>query len=140
MKKLMTIGLILAMLLVPITNSFAITQNTRTVASALACGKSATVYSSPMAAEDFTGHVGMVLITTAGSITITQQCSIDNTTYYDPVDPDGTALGDVTSAETVTTGKYIIPDPVLAPFIRYKIVEGNVAATAVTIKMISQRD
>ena len=140
MKKFLTIGLVLAMLLVPITEAFAITQNIKTVASALACGKNATVHSSAMAAEDFTGHVGLLLVSTAGSVTITQQCSVDNVFYYDPVDPDGTALGEVTTAETVTTGKYIIPDPVMAPFIRYKIVEGDVAATAVTITVMSQRD
>jgi len=138
MKKFMAISLVLMMLLAP-TAYAGITTNTRTVASALAVGSGATVYSSVMAVQDLTGHLGILLVSTAGSITVTQQCSVDGATFYDPVDTDAAALGAVIATLTVTAGTYVIPKPVLAPFIRYKIVEGGVAPSAVTIKVISQR-
>lgn len=122
------------------TNCFAATTQVKTMASALACGKNATVYSNVLGVGDLAGHVGVRLISTAGSITVTQQCSIDGTTFYDPVDTSATALGQVVAVQTVTTGVYVVPDVVLAPYIRYKIVEGNVAATAVTINLVTLRD
>ena len=140
MKKFIVSCLVVAVLLIPAVPGHAILSQSKTLASALACGKNATVYSSAMALEDLTGHVGIQLISTAGSITVTQQCSTDNTTWYDPTDAYSTALGQVIATQTVTTGIYIIPAPVFAPFIRYKIVEGNVAATAVTIKILYQTD
>ena len=122
------------------TSCFAATTQTKTMASALACGKNATVYSNVLGVGDLAGHIGIRLISTAGSITVTQQCSIDGTTFYDPVDTSATALGQVVAAQTVTAGIYVVPDVVLAPYIRYKIVEGNVAATAVTINLVTLHD
>lgn len=139
MKKSILKGLVFGLVLLFSTSVFAsVTVNT-TLASAKAIAKAETAYSSVVSVTDLAGHIGIQIISTAGSVTITQQCSLDGTTFYDPVDTAGTALGQVVAAQTVTTGIYVVPDVVLAPFIRYKIVEGNVAATAVTITLVSLR-
>lgn len=137
MKKVLAVILVSLMLA---GSCFAATTQTKTMASALAVTKAGTSYSSVLSAGDLAGHIGIRLITTAGSITVTQQCSLDGTTFYDPVDTSATALGQVVAAQTVTTGVYVVPDVVLAPYMRYKIVEGNVAATAVTINLVTLHD
>lgn len=110
------------------------------LASAKAVGKSGTVYTD---AVKFRGScfdgACCLIVTTAGSITITQQCSQDNITWYDPVNASGTALGAV--AATLTAGsRYAQYTPVIAPYIRYKVVEGGTAATALTLTLIYQED
>lgn len=93
------------------------------------------------------GTVGIELITTAGSITVTQQCSVNYNpenasaaTWYDPVDAAASALGTVATACAVTTGKYISYSPVFAPYIRYKVVEQNSAATKVSLKLVQKEE
>lgn len=105
------------------------------LASAKACTQAGTVYSNSRTFHDCDGTATLKIASTAGSITITQQCSLDNTTFYDPETASG-ASGAVENAITVTTGRYISFTPVLAPYVRFKIVEANVAATAVTIELI----
>lgn len=107
----------------------------QTLADALAVTKAGTVYSNPLLCTFHKGFIGLRITTTAGSVTITQQCSEDGVTYYDPVDQDGTALGAVVAAMTAG-GKYIQYSPVISKFMRFKIVEGNVAALSATIKAI----
>lgn len=85
------------------------------------------------------GFIAVLITSSAGSITVTQQCSVDNDNWYDPVDEDGTAIGAVVSSMTVGT-KYIQFSPVMAPFSRFKIVEGNVGATTVTIAKVIYKD
>lgn len=86
-----------------------------------------------------TGYASVKLTTSAGSVTITQQCSPDNILFYDPVDKSGTALGGVVTAMAVNTaGRYIQYDPVLSMWARFKIVELNVAATTVGISIYAQ--
>lgn len=139
MKKLFLKSIVVSAILLFAVNCFASVTVTTTLASAKAVTKAGTVYSSVLGVDDLAGHVGLRIISTAGSVTITQQCSLDGTTFYDPVDTAGNALGQVVAAQTVTTGIYVVPDVVLAPYVRYKIVEGNVAATAVTINLVSLR-
>lgn len=111
---------------------------TQVVNTALAVAQAGTVYSGVISCPRLTGYCAVLLVTTAGSVTITQQCSKDGTTFYDAVDSDGNALGAVVSAMTVGS-KYIQFSPIIAPYIRFKIVEGNVAALAITIDFISQK-
>ena len=140
MRKSILKGLAFGVVLLYAASAFAATTQVKTMASAKAVAQAATVYSSSLASDNLAGHVGLELISTAGSVTITQQVSLDNTTFYDPVDSDGNALGQVITAQTVTTGRYIVPDVVLAPYIRYKITETNVASTVVTIKLVTLND
>jgi len=104
------------------------------LATALAADNG-TVHSDSIRFEECAGDATVLLISTAGSITVSQQCSLDNVTWYDPVNASASALGTVGTAVTVTTGTYIAYTVVLAPFIRYKIVEDGTGATAVTIKL-----
>ena len=71
----------------------------------------------------------------AATVTVTQQCSMNNVDWYDPVDTTGTALGGVIAAQAVTTGVYIAFTPVLTEYIRFKVHEDNTAACTVTLKL-----
>lgn len=76
-----------------------------------------------------------VLITLAGSsnVTITEQASVDGTTFYDAVDQAGVALGVVLTAGTSTTGTYITYNPVMAIHNRFKIVAGAASTVSITL-------
>mgnify|MGYP003594002413 CR=1 FL=1 len=104
------------------------------LASAKACTKNGTIYSNSRKFHDCDGTATIKIVSTAGSITVTQQCSIDNSTWYDPETASG-AAGAVEDTITVTTGRYLSFTPVMCPYIRFKIVEANVAATAVTLEL-----
>jgi hypothetical protein len=91
-------------------------------------------YSSSKKFHDCDGTACLKVISTAGSITVTQQCSLDNVTWYDPENAAG-AVGAVENAITVTTGRYLSFTPVLCDWIRFKVVEANVAATSVTLEL-----
>ena len=111
-----------------------------TLMNAAAVTKAGTSYSSSMKFDRCTGTVCVFLVSTAGSITVTQQCSMDDSNWYDPVNAAASALGAVIATMTVTTGKWISYSPVLSPYIRFKVVEGNVAATAVTLQLMFQEE
>lgn len=95
-----------------------------------------TVYSAPWVFTSAKGYTSIQIGSTAGSIAVTQQCSMDGVNYYDPVDVNGYALGAIVTGMTVGT-KFITYDPVPAPYIRFKVVEGNVAGTVVLITVTS---
>ena len=105
------------------------------LAKAKAVAQQATVYSDSCAFDRCEGNAALLIISTAGSITVTQQCSWDDLTWYDPETAAG-AAGAVEDTITVTTGRYLSFTPVLAPFVRFKIVEGNTAATVVTLRLM----
>lgn len=102
-------------------------------------GLGATVYSDSINFSKCQGEATVWLSSTAGRITVTQQCSINDVDWYDPVDTAAAALGAVASLVTVTTGRYVSYTPVIAPFIRYKIVE-NLAATVVNLILIFREE
>lgn len=102
---------------------------------ALAVGQAATVYTDSKKFRSTTGYSVALIKSTAGSITVTFQLSLDDINWYDPVDKDNTALGEV--AATMTVGsRYAIFSPQPGQYIRFKIVEGNSAPTAVTITLL----
>lgn len=106
------------------------------LANALAVGKNATVYTNSREFGDWDGNKAICrIVSTAGEITVTQQCSNDGVVFYDAEDATA-AKGAVENAITVTTGRYIEFTPVLCKFIRFKVVEANVAATALTLELI----
>lgn len=113
--------------------------HTATLYDAVTIAKNGTGYTSSIAVDFITGYAAVLVTTSAGSITITQQISDDNINWYDPVNSDGTALGAVGAAVTVGT-TYRVVSPVMGRFLRYKIVEGNVAETVVTLKLIYQEE
>lgn len=103
-----------------------------------ACGNE-TVYTDSTNFQHARGYCGaLITISNGGSYVITQQCSVDNENWYNPVDDDNTALGLVcTGAHTSTCYKYF--SPVLAPFIRFKVV-GTVAGGKYGFTLISQEN
>lgn len=110
------------------------------VGTAGAVAQAATEYSASTNFRMTDNNASLLLTTTAGSITITQQASMNNQEWYDAYDAVGNLLGTVATAQGVTTGKWIAFNPVMAPYTRFKVVEGNVAATTVTIELMLQED
>jgi len=102
-----------------------------------AIGKAATDYSRSIPFDDCDGTACLRIVSTAGSITVTQQCSIDDVTFFDPETSAG-AAGAVEDTITVTTGRYLSFTPVMAPFTRFKVVEGNSAPTVVTLELVKR--
>jgi len=81
------------------------------------------------------GYMATLIVLGGGSsVTITQQCSLDNTNWYDPIDIVGTPLGIVYT--TLLASSYIYFSPILAVWMRFKIVAG--ADSVVTMKIISK--
>jgi hypothetical protein len=110
--------------------------NIEQLSTAQAVAKQATAYSVATNFKGCAGNAALYIVSTAGSVTISQQCSADGVTYYDPVDTAGSAIGVIRTALTVTTGVYVPFTPVLAPYARFKVVEGNSAATVITLKLV----
>ncbi len=123
---------------------------TPVLATAQAVTKNGTVYTNVCQFHRCVGDAAVRLVSTAGSITVTQQCSLDYSDRnpsaatwdnpYKTVSGTTSAAGVVVSAQTVTTGIYITYSPVIAPYIRFKIVEGDVAATAVSLTLIFREE
>ena len=102
--------------------------------SAVTVAQNGTSYSNSRRFHDCDGTACLKIISTAGSITVTQQCSTDDITWYGPETAAG-AAGAVEDTITVTTGRYLSFTPVLCDYIRFKVVEGNVAASVVTLEL-----
>ena len=105
------------------------------VMSASTVANAATIYSTSYDANYASGFAA-ALVQLAGSsnVTITQQASIDNTTFYDVVNSAGSAQGAVLSAGTGTAPFYIQFSPVVAKYNRFKVVAG--AASTVSISVV----
>lgn len=103
--------------------------------NAVAIDASGTAYSNARVFHDCDGTACLKVISTAGSVTVTQQCSIDNkVTWFDPETASG-AAGAVEDAITVTTGRYLSFTPVLCDHIRFKVVATSAAATVVSLEL-----
>lgn len=106
--------------------------------SAVSVPTSNTKYSSIIDFSRCTGEVAVLVVSTAGKITVTQQCSVDKVNWWDPVSSNGAALGMVCLNQTVTTGKYIVYTPVISKHMRFKVVEGGTGTTTVTLSLVFQ--
>ena len=93
-----------------------------------------TAYSNSRRFHQCTGSAVLFIISTAGTLAISQQCSNNEVDWYDPVDTSGGALGVVKAAQTVTTGVYVVFTPVLSEFIRFKVIEST-ASTSVSLTL-----
>ncbi|MDP2366078.1 MAG: hypothetical protein Q8M94_20195, partial [Ignavibacteria bacterium] len=94
----------------------------------------ATKYSDSMPFRQCAGSAILLIISTAGTLAISQQCSNDNVNWYNPVDTAGGALGVVKAAQTVTPGVYVVFTPVLSEWVRFKVIEST-AETVVTLTL-----
>lgn len=107
-----------------------------TVLTAATVANAATIFSSTYSSEYASGF-SAVLVNLAGtspSVTITQQTSIAGTTWHDPVNAAGSALGAVLTAGTGTAiGIYVQFSPVVAPYSRFKIVAAADSTVSITV-------
>jgi hypothetical protein len=93
-----------------------------TAINSLAVGSGVSVYSQKVNTEN--GKESALVLVIAGTISITQEVSIDGTNFYTPYDLGGrVSMGTVGSA-LVTTGMYIALNqvascPVIAPYKRF---------------------
>ena len=111
--------------------------------NAKAFGQTTPVYSDSIRFDKCQGNATVILIVTAtstSSLAITQQCSIDNVNWYDPVDSGGTATGALVSSQVVTTGKYVSYSPVLTLFIRFKAIQTNNVTGTITMTLIFREE
>ena len=101
-----------------------------------------THYTSSMKFDKCTGEVCVLIVLTGtGTGTITQQCSMNDVNWYDPVNASGSAVGTVCTAKAATTGTWISYSRVMSPYIRFKVVEaGGAATTTVTLTLIFQEE
>lgn len=109
--------------------------------------KGETVYSKATSFRESTGVVAVLLSSTAGSITVTQQCSLDYNEdnpnaahWYDPVNENGSGIGVVGVALPITPGRYSTYAPILAAAIRFKVVEQNVDDSVVSLTLVRQEE
>lgn len=103
-----------------------------TLLAATAVLSGSTTYTSSIRIFSWAGIMALLVTLTGGgdNVTITQQCSDDDSNWYDPVDSDGNALGKVYTA--LAASKFIQYSPVLCKFARFKIVAGANSTVKVT--------
>lgn len=109
------------------------------VVSLLSVSQAATVYSDPVLFERTTGEIAALVISTAGSVTVTTEYSDDKMNWYGAVDSANSAIGAVCATMTVGS-RWVKVTPSIGRWIRFKIVENNSAATVVSIRLMSQEE
>ena len=114
-------------------------QSQKFTLETVAVGSGETKYTQDINFRAATGEILLKIVSSAGSITITQEVSLDGSNFGPAQDSSGNPLGAVIA--TMTNGtKYVEFNPIYAPFIRFKIVEGGSGATNVTISGEFQQD
>lgn len=107
--------------------------------AAVAVAKSGSAYSAPFVGGRDAGFLSGEFDSTGGAVTITlQACLTDSSVdadWYTPEDSQGNVLGAVTVM--AAPGKKFVQFPaVLAPWLRFKYVEGGTNDSVVTSKLI----
>lgn len=98
-------------------------------------GNGATIFSTSYNGEYASGFRAVLIQLTVGSsVTVTEQASVDGTTFYDVVDGSGTALGAIATALTSSVGVYVQFNPIVARHNKLKIVAA--AASTVTLTLV----
>lgn len=106
-----------------------------TMCTDLAVATSATGYSDSIDFSRCQGEAAILVTSLVGGATISQQCSKDNVTFYDPVVAAGTATGAVcTALAAADTPRYITFSPVLCPYTRFKIIEDGTGDLVITLR------
>lgn len=104
----------------------------KTVSNAQALTNGVTAYSNSIEINPWAGFAAVEVSAMTATATITQQCSSDNSTWYDPVDSSGNAMGAIATALAGT--KYISFSPVLAKYVRLKYVP--TVSGSITAKLV----
>lgn len=111
------------------------------LADGAASAGSDTTYTASMKFDKCTGDYAMeVSMLGAKTWTVTQQCSFDNVTWYNPTDGNEGAIGAVCSTTTTAVLAWIVPTLAPAPYIRFKVVNGTAGAITYTIIMYAQEE
>ncbi len=95
----------------------------------------ATYYSDKIKVQYNRGFAALLVNTSAGSLAITMEVSLNGDNWYTPYDTDGNNLGTLENA--LTADKWIVFDPQLAGYIRFKFVLTGANST-VSAKYIQQ--
>lgn len=104
----------------------------KTISNAQVITNPTTTFSNSVELIVWAGFAAIEVVSNTSTITITQQCSSDNVTWYDAVNASGTALGPVA---TGTTGAlYVEFDPVLTKYFRLKYAPSG--SGTITAKLI----
>lgn len=104
------------------------------VMSAVTVANGSTIFSSNYNGEYSTGSRAVFInIAGSSSVTITEQASVDGTTFYDVVSGTGGALGAVCSTLTTTTGVFVVYTPTFALHNRLKVVAGAASTVSLTV-------
>ena len=81
------------------------------------------------------GYTALLVLTTAGSLTITFEVSADGLTFYTPYDPDDNNLGAVVTS--LTSDRWINFPPRIANYIRFKAVIAGANSTT-TLRLLQR--
>ncbi len=94
-----------------------------------------TIYSNSRRFHDCDG-TACVLITTSSTaeIAVTQQCSTDDVTWYNPETAAG-AAGVVDTSITAASTVYMSYTPVLCDYIRFKVVAASAVSNLVSLTL-----
>lgn len=87
-----------------------------------------TYYSDPLEIRSCKGYAALLVTTSAGSLAITQELSLDGINFYTPYDTSGNDLGSIYAALTVGS-KWIDFGPKIARYMRFKFVLTSANAT-----------
>jgi hypothetical protein len=77
-----------------------------------------------------------LLVTTNGTVVVSQQCSLDGSTWYAPRLSNGTVTDSIATPDST---RYVQFTPVIAPFIRFKVL-GNSTSSNVSLNFISSEE
>lgn len=92
-----------------------------------------TQYSNSFSGTDFSGYASALIVPAdSANVTITQQGSVDGSTFYDCYDSEGNLIGQVCSG--LTSARLVRYEPVPAAFHRFKVV-ASVAGTLTLTNM-----
>jgi hypothetical protein len=105
----------------------------RVLTETISVGSGGTAYSKAFSSKEGGGTFSLVLVSSAGITTISQQCGFtEDGTFYDPVSATGSPLGVIAVGLTVGS-RFVSISPVATPWSRIKVVEAGSAAAEVSI-------
>lgn len=106
----------------------------KTVSNAQALSNGVNAFSNSVQMKTWGGFAAVEVKTNTATVTISQQCSVDNINWYDPVDQTGTALGLIATA--LATTKYIEFSPVVTIWVRLKYVPTGSGSITVNLVVV----
>jgi len=119
-------------------------METKTIFASQELGGGTAAYSSSIATNNLIpDYAALQLeVSATGTLTITQQCSVDGTNWQDPTTSTSVAVSSATILQGVYRGGligYIPFTPVIAPYIRLKLAATS-TITTVACKLILEGD